>query len=181
VPLPSGPAGPDPVELERAFEETGARVFYAQPNYANPTGTQWPAALHGQVLDLCAHGAFLVEDDWARDFGITTTATPVAALDDAGHVLYLRSLTKSVSPAARVARSWPGIPARERILADRGSESMYVSSLLQTAALDVVTHPGWRTHRRNLREQLRARRDLLVSSLREHAPRQTPPRADRGI
>jgi DNA-binding transcriptional MocR family regulator len=75
VPLPSGPAGPDPVELARAFEETGARVFYAQPNYANPTGTQWPAALHGQVLDVCAHGAFLVEDDWAHDFGITITAT----------------------------------------------------------------------------------------------------------
>jgi len=54
-------------------------VFYAQPNYANPTGAQWPAALHGQVLDV-------------------------------------------------------------------------------------------RTPRRNLREQLRVRRDLLVSFLREHAP-----------
>jgi DNA-binding transcriptional MocR family regulator len=61
VPLPSGPAGPDPVELARAFEETGARVFDAQANYANPTGAQWPAALRGR--------AFLVEDDWAHDFG----------------------------------------------------------------------------------------------------------------
>jgi len=171
VPVPSGPDGPDPTELSRAFEETGARVFYAQPNYANPTGAQWPTALHDQVLAVVrTHGAFLVEDDWAHDFGITTTASPVAARDDAGHVVYLRSLTKSVSPSVRVAAVIARGPARERILADRGAESMYVSSLLQAAALDVVTHPGWRTHQRTLRDQLRARRDLLLTSLREHAP-----------
>ena len=74
-----------------------------------------------QVLDVVRdHGAFLVEDDWAHDFGITTDAAPVAAHDDAGHVVYLRSLTKSVSPAMRVAAVIARGPARERILADRG-------------------------------------------------------------
>lgn len=48
---------------------------------------------------------------------------------------------------------------------------MYVSGLLQAAALDVVTHPAWQAHLRSVREQLRARRDLLLTSLREHAPR----------
>ncbi|MBB5958654.1 DNA-binding transcriptional MocR family regulator [Saccharothrix tamanrassetensis] len=171
VPVPSGAGGPDPDELARAFEETGARAFYAQPNYANPTGAQWSPRLVEQVLDVVrAHGAFLVEDDWAHDFGIDTTARPVAALDDAGHVVYLRSLTKSVSPAVRVAAVVARGPARDRVLADRGAESMYVSGLLQAAALDVVTQPGWRTHLRTLRQQLRARRDLLVDSLADHVP-----------
>ena len=171
VPVPTGPHGVNPTELSRAFDETGARVFYGQPNYANPTGAQWPAELQTQVLDVVrAHGAFLVEDDWAHDFGITTTPTPVAAHDDAGHVIYLRSLTKSVSPALRVAAVIARGPARDRILADRGAESMYVSGVLQAAALDVVTQPGWRTHHRTLREQLRSRRDLLATALAEHAP-----------
>ena len=171
VPVPSGPEGPDAEELARAFEETGARLFYAQPNYANPTGAQWPARVAEQVLDVVrSHGAFLVEDDWAHDFGITTSAVPVAARDDAGHVVYLRSLTKSVSPGIRVAAVIARGPARDRILADRGAESMYVSGVLQSAALDVVTQPGWQTHLRGLRHQLHARRDLLASSLREHAP-----------
>ena len=171
VPVPSGPEGPDPQELARAFEETGARVFYAQPNYANPTGAQWPARVGEQVLEVVrAYGAFLVEDDWAHDFGITTVATPVAARDDSGHVVYLRSLTKSVSPGIRVAAVIARGPARDRILADRGAESMYVSGVLQAAALDVVTQPAWQTHLRGLRHQLLVRRDLLVSSLREYAP-----------
>jgi DNA-binding transcriptional MocR family regulator len=171
IPVPTGPNGPDPAELARAFQETGSRVFYAQPNYANPTGAQWSDAVSTQILDVVrAHGAFLVEDDWAHDFGISTDPRPVAAHDDAGHVVYIRSLTKSVSPAIRVAAVIARGPARERILADRGAESMYVSGVLQAAALDVVTQPGWHSHLRNLRHQLRARRDLLLTSLREHAP-----------
>ncbi len=174
VPVPSGPAGPDPGDLARAFAETSARVCYAQPNYANPTGAQWPAARHDEVLEVVReHGAFLVEDDWAHDFGITGTPSPVAARDDRGHVVYLRSLTKSVSPAIRVAAVVARGPARDRILADRGAESMYVSGLLQAAALDIVTQPAWQTHLRGLRHHLGARRDLLVTALREHVPQAT--------
>jgi DNA-binding transcriptional MocR family regulator len=61
-------------------------------------------------------------------------------------------------------------PAHERILADAQAESMYVSGMLQAVALDVVTQPAWRNHLRSLRSQLLNRRDLLVTSLREHAP-----------
>jgi DNA-binding transcriptional MocR family regulator len=171
VPVPSGPAGPDPGDLARAFAETSARLFYAQPNYANPTGAQWPASLHDEVLEVVrGHGAFLVEDDWAHDFAITGDPAPVAARDDGGHVVYLRSLTKSVSPAVRVAAVIARGPARDRILADRGAESMYVSSLLQAAALDIVTQPAWQTHLRGLRHHLGARRDQLVAAVRDHVP-----------
>ncbi|NNG87257.1 PLP-dependent aminotransferase family protein [Streptomyces cacaoi] len=171
VPVPSGPAGPDPDELARAVEQSGARAFYAQPNFANPTGARWPDRSAERVLDLVrAHGAFLIEDDWAHDFGISATPFPLAARDDSGHVVHLRSLTKSVSPAVRVAGVVARGPARARILAAAQAESLYVSGLLQAVALDVVTQPAWRTHLRGLRRQLAARRDLLVDALRAHAP-----------
>lgn len=171
VPIPSGPQGPDPEALSHAFEQTGARAFYAQPNFANPSGAQWTPDLAQTILDVVRqHGAFLIEDDWAHDFGITTESAPIAARDDNGHVVYLRSLTKSVSPAIRVAGLIARGPARDRILADTQAQAMYVSGVLQTAALDVVTQPAWRTHLRSLRQQLAARRDLLIDALNEHAP-----------
>ncbi|EON23845.1 MULTISPECIES: aminotransferase-like domain-containing protein [Nocardioides] len=171
VPVPSDAHGPDPAELDRCFRETGARAFYAQPNYANPTGSQWSAGRADAVLDVVReHGAFLVEDDWAHDLGIDTRPRPVAAHDDAGHVVHVRSLTKSMSPAVRIGAVIARGPARDRILADRSAESMYVSGLLQQAALEVLSDPGWTTHLRRLRTQLHDRRDLLVDSIREHAP-----------
>ncbi|MFT4042151.1 MAG: PLP-dependent aminotransferase family protein [Gordonia sp. (in: high G+C Gram-positive bacteria)] len=171
IPVPSGPHGPHPDDLDRAFQQTGARAFYAQPNFANPTGGQWSVELGDSVLRIVReHGAFLIEDDWAHDFGITADSAPLAARDDSGHVVYLRSLTKSVSPAVRVAGLIARGPARDRILADTQAHAMYVSAALQAVALDVVTQPAWRTHVRSLRQQLAARRDLLIAALREHAP-----------
>ncbi|MBK0419855.1 PLP-dependent aminotransferase family protein [Leucobacter sp. CSA1] len=169
VPIPSDANGPNPADLARAFAQTGARAFYAQPNFANPTGGQWSPELANTVLGIVRdHGAFLIEDDWAHDFGITTDSAPLAAHDDSGHVVYIRSLTKSVSPSVRVAGLIARGPARERILADTQAQSMYVSGALQAVALDVVTQPAWRTHLRSLRGQLAFRRDLLVDAIREH-------------
>lgn len=171
VPVATDATGPDPGELDRLFAETGARAFYAQPNYANPTGAQWSIERAEEVLGVArAHGAFLIDDDWAHDFGIDTTSRPVAGLDDEGHVIYLRSLTKSMSPTVRVAAVIARGPARDRILADQAAESMYVSALLQQAALEVVADPGWSTHLRRLRQQLRQRRDLLLEGLAAGAP-----------
>lgn len=171
VPVASGVHGPNPDDVERAFAVTGARAFYVQPTFANPTGTQWSVQTGRAVLDLVrAAGAFLVEDDWAHDLGIEAEPRPLVSQDDDGHVIYLRSLTKAVSPALRVAAIIARGPARDRILADRAAETMYVSGVLQAAALDVVTQPGWRTHLRGMRQQLRARRDLLLDSVRTYAP-----------
>lgn len=171
VPVASGPDGPDPDDIDRAFIRTGARAFYAQPNFANPSGTQWSTDLGEKVLTIVKrHGAFLIEDDWAHDFGISSDPQPIAAQDDTGHVVYLRSLTKSMSPAVRVAGLVARGPSHARILADTQAQAMYVSGVLQGAAVDVVKQSSWSTHLRALRDDLRIRRDLLVSSLSTHAP-----------
>ncbi|WP_344336610.1 PLP-dependent aminotransferase family protein [Brevibacterium salitolerans] len=170
IPITSSPNGPDPEELDRAFAQTGARAFYAQPSFANPTGACWSPELSRQVLEVVRERrAFLIEDDWAHDFGITADASPLAAQDENGHVVWLRSLTKSVSPAVRVAGLIARGPARDRIRAEAEAQSLYISGVLQAAALDVVTQPAWRTHLRGLRRELQSRRDLLAGALREHA------------
>lgn len=181
VPIPSGPNGPDPDAVDRALAETGARAFYAQPSFANPTGTRWSPDVGDAVLDVVRRrSAFLVEDDWAHDFGIDADPRPLAAHDDTGHVVHLRSLTKSVSPAIRVGAVIARGPAFDRLLADHAAEAMYVSEVVQAAALDVVRQPAWTTHRRTLRRTLRERRDLLLGSLSRHTPAATVERVPVG-
>lgn len=174
VPVASGEGGPDPDEVEDALRRTGARLFYAQPTFANPTGVSWSADRRRAVLEAVRRrGAFLVEDDWARDLSADAerpTPPPLATLDDDGHVIYLRSLTKSVAPAVRVGAVVARGPVRERLAADRGAESMYVSGLLQAVALDVVTQPAWRRHVRGLATALGTRRDALLAALAAGVP-----------
>ena len=163
IPVARGTAAPLASELDDAFASSGARLFYAQPHFANPTGTLWNAGERAQIMEVIrARGVYLVEDDWARDFGIDADVDALVAEDTDGHVIYIRSLTKSLGPAIRVGAVIARGPALARIQVDRTVDDLYVSPVLQAAALDVLSDPGWRSHLRRLRTDLRARRDELA-------------------
>jgi len=155
--------------LDVAFAASGARLFYAQPHFANPTGVVWSAGERRDILSVIrARGVYLVEDDWAHDFSIDTDVTPLMAEDTDGHVIFIRSLTKSLSPSLRVGAVIARGPALARIQADRMVDDLYVSGVLQTAAIDVLTDPGWRSHLVRLRGSLRERRDELARQVVGH-------------
>ena len=169
IPVARGARAPLASDLEEALVTSGARIFYAQPHFANPTGTLWNAEDRAAVMELMrARGAYLVEDDWARDFCIDADPAPLAADDPDGHVVYIRSLTKSVSPAVRIAALVARGPARARLQTDRTVDDLYVSGLLQATAVDVLTSTGWDSHRSRLRAELRTRRDELARQIGTH-------------
>ncbi|GIF71620.1 transcriptional regulator [Asanoa siamensis] len=182
VPVPVDADGVRPDQLGAAFERTGARLFYCQPLYANPHGATLAAHRRAEVARAVARaGAFLVEDDYARDLTIDGPApAPLAADDPDGHVVYLRSLTKSAAPALRVAAIGARGPAGARLRAARLLDDFFVAGPLQQAALEFVSAPAWARHRRALRTALRDRRDALLAALRRHLPDLGPQHVPRG-
>ncbi|WP_343450719.1 aminotransferase-like domain-containing protein [Micromonospora oryzae] len=182
VPVPADADGVRPDLLATALRRTGARLFYCQPLYANPHGgvlrPDRRAAVLAAVRDA---GAFLLEDDYARDLGIDGDPPPPLAADDVdGHVVYLRSLTKSVAPGLRVAALGARGPAGARLRSARLLDDFFVAGPLQHAALEFVTSPAWARHRRAVRSALRERRDALLSALRRYAPDLRPDAVPRG-
>jgi DNA-binding transcriptional MocR family regulator len=172
VPVPADPDGVRPDQLAAAFARTGARLFYCQPLYANPHGATLAGHRRAEVADVVRDaGAFLIEDDYARDLTIDGEAPPPLAADDPdGHVVYLRSLTKSAAPGLRVAAIGARGPAGARLRAARLLDDFFVAGPLQQATLEIVTAPAWARHRRALRTALRTRREALLAALRRHLP-----------
>jgi DNA-binding transcriptional MocR family regulator len=169
VPVARGSHAPSAADLDEAFASSGARLFYAQPHFANPTGAQWNRDERRDILAVVrSRGAYLIEDDWAHDFAIEGDVMPLLADDADGHVVYIRSLTKSLSPSLRVGAVVARGPALARIQADRTVDDLYVSGVLQSAAVDVLRDPGWRSHLVRLRAQLRGRRDELARQVEAH-------------
>ena len=154
VPVPSDADGVRPALLADALERTGARVAYLQPMHANPHGADLTAERRAQVMEIAARaGAFLIEDDWARDLTIDGPAPAPLAADDAdGHVVYV-PLSKGASPGLRVAAVAARGPAGTRLRSARVVEDLFVSAPLQYAALEHVSSPGWRRHLRALRRR----------------------------
>ncbi|GIF36611.1 aminotransferase-like domain-containing protein [Actinoplanes xinjiangensis] len=176
VPVPTDRDGVLPDQLAAAFSRTGARLFYCQPLYANPTGATLSRARRPAVLAAVRDaGAFLIEDDYARDLTIDgDPPPPLAASDPDGHVIYLRSLTKSAAPGLRVAALGARGPAGARLRAARLLDDFFVAGPLQQATIEFVTSPAWSRHRRRLRTELRTRRDALLTALRRHLPELIP-------
>ena len=172
VPVPGDRDGVLPDALADALARSGARLAYLQPRYANPTGTVLAPARRAAVLAAAArHGAFVVEDDWVRDFDLgPPSPPPLATLDDDGHVIYLRSLSKPVAAGLRVAGLAARGPVMARLRRGRISDDLFVAPMLQQIALDVLTAPGWSRHLGTVRRVLRERRDTLAAAVRELLP-----------
>ncbi|MGH7161794.1 MAG: PLP-dependent aminotransferase family protein, partial [Acetobacteraceae bacterium] len=168
VGVPIEPDGLDPDLLEAAFRASGARLLYCQPTYANPTGAVLAPGRRQAVLGIASRaGAFVIEDDWARDFPLDTASPPppLAALDTAGHVILVRSLTKCAAPGLRIGAIAARGPALERLRAARLTDDFFVPGILQETAVQLLTAPAWPRHLRRLRVALRHRRDALIAAL----------------
>jgi DNA-binding transcriptional MocR family regulator len=168
VPVPTDGEGVRPAALAEAFQRTGARVFYCQPSHANPTGAVLAVERRSAVLAAVAEaGAFLIEDDWARDFTLDgNPPKPLAPEDQDGHVIYVRSLTKLAAPGLRIGAICARGAALERLRAARLVDDFFVPGILQETALQLVSAPSWPRHLRSLRAALRTRRDALATALR---------------
>ncbi|RZS40861.1 DNA-binding transcriptional MocR family regulator [Herbihabitans rhizosphaerae] len=155
--------------LAAPLASTGARVIYVQPAHANPHGATLSDERRAELLALARrHGAFVIEDDWARYLSFAATPSPPLITDDEdGHVLHLSSLSKPAAPGLRVGAIVARGPVARRLRRARVVDDFFVTPLLQETALQLVTSPSWPRHLRRLHAELHRRRDHLVALVRD--------------
>jgi DNA-binding transcriptional MocR family regulator len=172
VPVPMDDDGVRPDLLADAFAATGARVFYCQPLFHNPTGTVLSSERRRRVVEIAhAAGAFVIEDDFARRLGHGGQfPQPLVADDPYGTVVHVSSLTKPTSPNLRVGALIARGPVMERLRAIQVVDSFFVPRPLQDATLELVGSPAWPRHLRSIAAGLRDRREALLCALHRELP-----------
>lgn len=185
VPVPADHDGVRPDHLARALASTGARVVYLQPTWGNPDGAVLAPERRGPVLAAAAAaGAFVVEDDYARLLGHGGPTPPALFTDDAdGRVVTLTSLTKAVAQGLRVGAVIARGPVLRRIAALHLVDDLYTTPVLQAAAVELVSGPGWKPHLRQLTAALGERAAVMGRELAAQLPQCTftPPRGSMSI
>ena len=125
VPVPMDDNG---VRVDLLADAFGARVFYCQPLFHNPTGAVLATDRRRQVIEIAhAAGAFVIEDDYARRLGHGGPLPPPLVADDPyGTVVHVSSLTKPTSPNLRVGALVARGPVLERLRAIQVVDSFFV-------------------------------------------------------
>ncbi|MER6139390.1 PLP-dependent aminotransferase family protein [Streptomyces sparsogenes] len=168
VPLPLDADGARTEELD---SHPGVRTVLLTPAHQFPTGGPLHARRRAAAVDWArARGGLVLEDDYDGEFRYDRR--PVGAVQglDPDHVLYVGSVSKSLSPALRLG--WMVLPDRlvDEVLAVKGDREGWVSALDQLTLADFIESGGYDRHVRRMRQRYRRRRDQLVATLAEHAP-----------
>jgi DNA-binding transcriptional MocR family regulator len=172
APVPMDERGMRTDLLPAILERSQARVILTQPLFANPTGVTMAAERRAELMRIAErYSVFVIEDDYARDLAIERgSPAPLASNDPHGHVVHIRSLTKSAAAGLRVAALVAKGAAYSRLRSAKALEDFYVAGPLQDTAADFVNSPAWATHKRKVAAELGVRRDALVSSLAAKLP-----------
>ena len=104
VPVESDEGGVMLDKLEEAIQEHHPKLFYVIPSFQNPSGRTLAAERRKPIAELAAKYGFLVmEDDPYRDLRYTGEHLPtIKSYDKTGHVVYMGSFSKIISPGLRV-------------------------------------------------------------------------------
>ena len=90
--------------LEAAVQAHHPKLLYIIPTFQNPSGRTLALERRAPIAEMAAkYGFLVVEDDPYRDLRYTgQTLPPIKEFDKTGHVAYMGSFSKIISPGLRV-------------------------------------------------------------------------------
>ncbi|MCM3368843.1 PLP-dependent aminotransferase family protein [Bacillus safensis] len=165
VPMDNDGLLPEHIHVARG--ERGRAILYTNPCFHNPTGISMSERRREEILAASENAQLpIIEDDIYRELWIDEIPpNPIKTIDKNGHVLYIGSLSKTLSPGLRIG--W--IVGPESVidrLSDIKMQTDYgSSSLSQRVAAEWFTSGEYQQHLEQVRSQLKVRRQLVMSLL----------------
>ncbi|HEY8613964.1 MAG TPA: PLP-dependent aminotransferase family protein [Roseomonas sp.] len=160
-----------PVTVDREGMRTeglpGARLAYVTPSHQFPLGGVMSAGRRRELLAWAQRtGAHVIEDDYDSEYRFDIAPIPpLQAMDEAGQVIYLGTVSKTLSPTLRlgylVVPQALSVPfAKAKRLADR-----HAPSLEQEALAELMESGAYERHVRRVRRRNGERRAALLAAL----------------
>nr|WP_225953735.1 PLP-dependent aminotransferase family protein [Kibdelosporangium phytohabitans] len=153
----------------------GVRTALLTPAHQFPTGGPLHPQRRVSAVDWARiHNGLIIEDDYDGEFRYDRE--PVGAVQGLApeRVLYIGSVSKSLSPALRLG--WMVLPEHllAPVLTVKGQREAWASVVDQLTLADFIASGHYDRHIRRMRQHYRSRRDRLVAALAANAPHITP-------
>ncbi|MDD4715812.1 MAG: PLP-dependent aminotransferase family protein [Oscillospiraceae bacterium] len=168
VGIPMDEEGMDPDALELALRrEKNVRLIYTIPTFQNPMGVTMSFARRKRIYELAVrYNVMILEDSPYFELRYSGSYVPaIKTLDETGHVIYVGSFSKVISPGLRVGFLCTRSDLVSKlVVAKQGADvqtplltQMLVSSYLERYDLDA--------HIEDCRALYKEKRDRMISRM----------------
>ena len=173
VEIPTHPiTGIDLDALKKVLPKLSACCFVV--NYNNPLGFQMPDENKKELVKmLTEHNVPLVEDDvYGNIYFGAGRPKPCKFYDEAGIVMWVGSVSKTLAPGYRVGWVAPG-KFKEKIIRQKLVQTVSSPSLFSDVIADFLEHGRYDHHLRMFRKKLYANYLQIQKSVTEYFPDNT--------
>lgn len=180
--VPQTSEGPQLDKLEQLFASGKVKLFYAVPDFHNPSGVCWSLEVRKRVGQLCQqYSVTLVEDAPYREIRFSGTALPMVSSFCPEHSLVMRSFSKIATPGMRIGFvSGPKQWINELIKVKQAAD-LHSSLPMQSVLLELLQHPEYPQHLKKLCKVYGERYEALASELKQQLPQCTFNEVDGGM
>lgn len=173
VPIPLEADGPNLRVLHQQLRRHRPRLFYAMPNFQNPTGYSYSGQKKQALLDLAREYQFsIVEDDYLSElnFDAKVARRTLKAMDTHGLVVYIKSFSKILMPGLRLGLLVAPARLNHSLGAAKQFSDISSSGLLQRTLDLYLREEAWQQHLDKLRHIYSARCRRAEAAIKEYLP-----------
>lgn len=165
-------------QLEEVLRH-GPKFLYTMPTFHNPAGVTLSPKRREILLELAdQYGVPLVEDDpYSKLRYSGEPQSPLVALDarrrgttDEGDVLYLGTLSKTLSPGLRLGWALAPKDVIRRMTQAKQGTDLHTSTFTQMVAYEVARDGFIDEHAERIRSVYRERRDAMLRAIEANFP-----------
>ena len=163
--------GPDLGSLDDALEGKAPKIFYAVPNFQNPTGISYSSEKRQGVADLLAdRDTIFIEDDPYGELRFKGQDKPSMKNFLGDKAILLGSFSKIVSPGLRLGWICAQDEIMEKLIVAKQASDLHSGCLSQRVVYQFLIDNEIDDHIFRIREAYGAQRDLMIKIMEETFP-----------
>lgn len=158
-------------ELEKSLATRNPKLFYAVPNFQNPSGITYSLEKRRQAaLVLSRHDTVFVEDDPYGELRFMGKALPSMGTFLAHNVILLGSFSKIFAPSMRLG--WVCAPPdfMEKLVVAKQAADLHTNFFSQRVLYEYLRTNDIDAHIEKIRALYKRQRDCMVAAIQRYFP-----------
>ena len=148
------------------------KFIYVVPTFQNPAGVIMPESRRKQLVDIASeYDLIIIEDDpYGKLSYDADHIKPIKTFDDEGHVIFMSTFSKILSPGFRLAWTIASDELTRKIEICKQALDLCTNTFTQFIASEFMRRGSMDLHIMKINEMYKPKRDLMMDAMEKYFP-----------